>query len=268
MAEQHAQCPIGMVHDGHIRFPIPVKYHGLPTERLGVFVQDLRDWFEWYNLVDPRQQVLATSALLDGAAKVWWVSVAGTPNQPQTMAEFIATLSVQFEPVDREEKARIKRDQARQRGTVAAYNGYYDSIMLDLPAADPVETVHHYIAGLKPSIAQHVRAHHPGSMLEAKRLALNYADAVETSWAAGRHAGGAPLPAGGGSTPMELGSIRCHNCHRAGHLRRDCYLPGGGAYRGGQQSGGRGGGRGAGQGAGRGYGAGGRGGRGGRGQAN
>jgi hypothetical protein len=260
---------------------VPEKYGGGSNERLAPFAQSLHDYYELCNVTDPHRQVLVAAALLIGAAKVWWTSVANTNEAPRNMAEFIATLSVIFEPVDREERARIKRDAAAQRGSVESYNKYYDQILLDLPNSDVTENLHHYISGLKPAIASHVRALHPGTLLEAKRLALNYASAVATSWQAGGHyhAGGVQQHHVGGVAPMELGSVRCNNCHRLGHIRRNCWSPGGGAYMAGQQQqpgAGRGGaGRGAGQlggrgygaNGGRGYGAGGRGGRG-RGLAN
>jgi hypothetical protein len=144
------------------------------------------------------------TGLLREPALTWWQlrsmqDSRGGPALPQTWDAFRAELIQSYRPVDAEHRDRAALANVRQTGTVAAYIGTFNSLLLRVPDISVADQVFRFTEGLKHPTVVHVRLMRP----ETLQHAMEFAARADASAAPSRAAPGRSS----GPTPMELGAI-------------------------------------------------------------
>lgn len=199
------------------------------------------------------QRINFVASYFTGTALKWWRLNAPTHTAPgATYPAFVDALRAAFAPHNAQLKAREQIDTLKQTASVSAYNTKFRELLLEVPNMQPAEQLHRYVAGLKPSIRQHVLITNPATLDDAMALA----DRIDEAAFAAR---GAPTPtryqqqprrrpwypAPAGPVPMEIGALPtaqprgrtrltpqereyllsnngCVYCRRLGHTLQQC----------------------------------------------
>lgn len=189
----------------HVRAPTPPRYDG--RIRQGGTVQD---WlFQVDNLLKMQQvpeasQVPFGVALLERAALTWYRSQSAA-SRTWNWAQFSTAIAQAFTPVDDTTTAREQLDLLRQgRDSAAYYCQRFRQLQTRVPTLSEPDLIHRFTAGLRSSIAQHVRIQRPATLELAMQVAVRADDTRRPQ----QQLRAQPPAGGDGVAEMEMGALQ------------------------------------------------------------
>lgn len=217
------------------------------VEELDTWIFQLERYFQFYPTATDQQRIELAGMQLKGQAATWWRDVYKAPgSRPTTWREFTTAITAMFMPVNREQLARDRLANARQRDkdSVANYTTYMRRLFLSICSLSQGDMVHRYIYGLRKDLRKDVALADPHTFEEAAAVASRLEALTRNynrsdTWAQTRnHTGPQPMElgamnrsAGQGQKQTrapyytgkrDMSKVKCYNCGRTGHFKHNC----------------------------------------------
>lgn len=228
-------------------------------EELDTWIFQLERYFDFHPQAAAEQRIDLAGMQLKGQAATWWRDVFKRPGgRPTTWAAFTTEIMAMFMPVNREQLARDRLANARQRDkdSVAQYTTYMRRLFLSVSTLTEADQVHRYIFGLKKDVRKDVALANPQTFEEASATAARLEALSRTfsrldTWSqqpqrrVGNYQGPQPMELGAVSRPPNNGTarapyysgssgsrpktdrskVKCYNCDKMGHYQSECPEP-------------------------------------------
>lgn len=219
------------------------------SEELDTWIFQLERYFDFFPQASQFERIELAGIQLKGQAATWWRDIHKTPaGRPITWADFTAAIMAMFMPVNREQLARDRLANARQRDkdSVAQYTTYMRRLFLSVSTLTPADMAHRYIYGLKKDLRKDVAMADPHTFEEAAAVAarlealsrtFNRPDTWSQQQPKRNTHGPQPMELGAVTKPVNKGQARapyysgnngqrnasvCFYCKEKGHFKRDC----------------------------------------------
>lgn len=216
------------------------------------FIDGMERTFKAFGLQDEQRKVYYAVSQLRETASNWWFAqrqqqgaTADIWEAMLSWTDFKNMLQKQFQPTDFGQQLRDRLYSLRQQTSVDTYTNMFQDLVSQLPSMSEDDRIYHYIRGLKPNTAAHVRAAQPLTLQDAIEKASTYDHAV---FQRGRRTGSSALrrnftttspqapdhmdidhvnvqPRTTSQPQRENRTIVCYKCQKPGHIARYCRSP-------------------------------------------
>lgn len=191
-------------------------------------------------VVVEQHQVVMCADQFKGRAAAWWTSRIMSGDIPETMDGLEQALKTYFElDAQRIKQLRKSYRTAQQKGSVSAYNDYFNDLVVQIPELSEEQKVFDYVCGLKEEIAIKVEETDPETLSEAMSTALDkerYTTKRETRHFQVEHhprgqrekrgeqrfQGASRTPRRSTGSQKDKSQVICFSCSKPGHYANEC----------------------------------------------
>ena len=195
--QQQAAAAGPPAHARRVKIPSASNYAGSPA-LLDGWLREMKQQFDWYQLLAAEEQVAMSAAQLRGVALDWWSAQLSAAEQAALRASFAlfeTALRARFQPVNSAQAARLALDSLRQgaKQSVHEYTSAFRRLLVSVPDMSEADKVHRFVQGLRGPAQTQLIVHGADTLDKAIGMAARVGSLSLYAASSAAMAGGAPM---------------------------------------------------------------------------
>jgi len=193
------------------KIPVASNFAGT-AGLLDGWLLEMRQQFDYYQLLADAEQVGMAAAQLKGVALDWWgvqLSAADRAQYATSFVEFEKAIRARFQPINSAQTARLALDSLRQgaKQSIADYISAFRRLLVSVPNMNEEDRVHRFIQGLRQPAQSQLLIHGVATLDKAIEMAARVGSLALYAASSATAASGSNAHGAGHRDAMDLSGI-------------------------------------------------------------